>query len=216
ARQGRGHEPDRVVQGPRHGLGHVEGVGRRRDRRCVRLDRKHQRLGRGLRHGGGPDLRRAAAAGEDRGRQARPGGGPRSEADPGRRQLRRLPRDRPQLDAAHPIELVNSVNPYRLQGQKTAAFEVSDALGAAPDLHVLPVGNADTISAYWMGYREYRAAGATDSLPRMWGFQAAGAAPFVAGHPITDPETVATAIRIGAPASWHLAVEARDDSGGLI
>src|SRR5699024_5409561 len=116
----------------------------------------------------------------------------------------------------HPIELVNSVNPYRLQGQKTAAFEVSDALGRAPDIHVLPVGNAGNISAYWMGYREYREAGVTDSLPRMWGFQAAGAAPFVAGHPITDPETVATAIRIGAPASWHLAVEARDDSGGLI
>lgn len=120
------------------------------------------------------------------------------------------------LDAEHPIELVNSVNPYRLQGQKTAAFEVCDALGAAPDIHVLPVGNAGNISAYWMGYREYREAGVTQALPRMWGFQAAGAAPFVAGHPITDPETVATAIRIGAPASWNLAVAARDDSGGLI
>ena len=120
------------------------------------------------------------------------------------------------LEAEHPIELVNSVNPYRLQGQKTAAFEVSDALGRAPDIHVLPVGNAGNISAYWMGYREYREAGVTDALPQMWGFQAAGAAPFAAGHPITDPETIATAIRIGAPASWHLAVEARDDSGGLI
>ena len=120
------------------------------------------------------------------------------------------------LDAEHPIELVNSVNPYRLQGQKTAAFEVCDALGAAPDIHVLPVGNAGNISAYWMGYREYREAGVTQALPRMWGFQAAGAAPFVAGHSITDPETVATAIRIGAPASWNLAVAARDDSGGLI
>src|SRR5699024_3216606 len=88
--------------------------------------------------------------------------------------------------------------------------------GRAPDIHILPVGNAGNISAYWMGYREYREAGITDSLPRMWGFQAAGAAPFVAGHPITDPETVATAIRIGAPASWHLALEARDESGGLI
>lgn len=120
------------------------------------------------------------------------------------------------LDAEHPIELVNSVNPYRLQGQKTAAFEVSDALGRAPDIHILPVGNAGNISAYWMGYREYREAGVNESLPQMWGFQAAGAAPFVAGHPISDPETVATAIRIGAPASWHLAVEARDDSSGLI
>ncbi len=120
------------------------------------------------------------------------------------------------LDAEHPIDLVNSVNPYRLQGQKTAAFEVCDALGAAPDIHALPVGNAGNISAYWMGYREYREAGVTQALPRMWGFQAAGAAPFVAGHSITDPETVATAIRIGAPASWNLAVAARDDSGGLI
>ncbi|GAA1483361.1 threonine synthase [Brachybacterium fresconis] len=120
------------------------------------------------------------------------------------------------LDAEHPVELVNSVNPYRLEGQKTAAFEVSDALGRAPDIHVLPVGNAGNISAYWMGYREYHEAGIIDSLPAMWGFQASGAAPFVAGHPISDPETVATAIRIGAPASWSLAVEARDGSGGLI
>ena len=120
------------------------------------------------------------------------------------------------LHAEHPVELVNSVNPYRLQGQKTAAFEVVDALGAAPDLHLLPVGNAGNISAYWMGYQEYREKGLTDSVPRMWGFQAAGAAPFVAGRPIPDPETVATAIRIGAPASWDLAVAARDDSGGLI
>ncbi|MGO3211226.1 MAG: pyridoxal-phosphate dependent enzyme, partial [Brachybacterium sp.] len=89
-------------------------------------------------------------------------------------------------------------------------------LGRAPDIHILPVGNAGTISAYWMGYREYREAGITQSLPQMWGFQAAGSAPFVAGHPISDPETIATAIRIGAPASWDLAVTARDDSGGLI
>ncbi|MCT1653944.1 threonine synthase [Brachybacterium muris] len=120
------------------------------------------------------------------------------------------------LHAEHPVELVNSVNPFRLQGQKTAAFEVCDALGRVPDVHVLPVGNAGNISAYWMGYREYREAGITEATPAMWGFQAAGAAPFVAGHPITDPETVATAIRIGAPASWNLAVAARDDSGGLI
>ena len=120
------------------------------------------------------------------------------------------------LHAEHPVELVNSVNPFRLQGQKTAAFEVCDALGRAPDVHVLPVGNAGNISAYWMGYREYREAGITEATPAMWGFQAAGAAPFVAGHPITAPETVATAIRIGAPASWNLAVAARDDSGGLI
>ncbi|WP_010534957.1 threonine synthase [Brachybacterium squillarum] len=120
------------------------------------------------------------------------------------------------LHAEHPVELVNSVNPYRLQGQKTAAFEVCDALGRAPDLHLLPVGNAGNISAYWMGYREYHEQGVVDSTPAMWGFQAAGAAPFVAGRPIPNPETVATAIRIGAPASWHLAVEARDTSGGVI
>ncbi|MDO5645405.1 MAG: threonine synthase [Dermabacter sp.] len=120
------------------------------------------------------------------------------------------------LDAQFPVELVNSVNPYRLQGQKTGAFEVCDALGRAPDLHVLPVGNAGNISAYWMGYREYRERGITDALPQMWGFQADGAAPFVTGAPVTNPETVATAIRIGAPASWNLAVEARDASGGLI
>lgn len=120
------------------------------------------------------------------------------------------------LDAQYPVELVNSVNPYRLQGQKTAAFEVCDALGRAPDVHVLPVGNAGNISAYWMGYREYAELGITSARPAMWGFQAAGAAPFVAGRPIPDPETIATAIRIGAPASWDLAVAARDDSGGLI
>ncbi|MBK0330376.1 threonine synthase [Brachybacterium sp. MASK1Z-5] len=120
------------------------------------------------------------------------------------------------LDAAHPVELVNSVNPFRLQGQKTGAFEVCDALGKAPDIHILPVGNAGNISAYWMGYTEYRDKGITGSAPAMWGFQAEGAAPFKAGRPITDPETVATAIRIGAPASWSLAVAARDDSGGLI
>ena len=120
------------------------------------------------------------------------------------------------LDAQYPVELVNSVNPYRLQGQKTAAFEVCDALGRAPDIHVLPVGNAGNISAYWMGYQEYASKGFAASTPAMWGFQAAGAAPFVAGRPIPDPETIATAIRIGAPASWSLAVAARDDSGGLI
>lgn len=120
------------------------------------------------------------------------------------------------LDAEYPVELVNSVNPWRLQGQKTAAFEICDELGRAPDIHILPVGNAGNISAYWMGYTEYRDKRITSTAPRMWGFQAEGAAPFVAGHPITAPETIATAIRIGAPASWNLATAARDDSGGLI
>ena len=116
----------------------------------------------------------------------------------------------------HPITLVNSVNPFRLEGQKTGAFEIVDDLGRAPDVLAIPVGNAGNISAYWRGFREYRDAGRATSVPRMWGFQAAGAAPLVAGHPIDEPETVATAIRIGNPASWRLATAARDDSGGRI
>ena len=116
----------------------------------------------------------------------------------------------------HPVTLVNSVNPFRIEGQKTAAFEVCDDLGRAPDILAIPVGNAGNISAYWRGFREYRDAGQVGTTPRMWGFQAAGAAPFVAGHPIEHPETIATAIRIGNPASWDLASAARDDSGGRI
>ncbi len=116
----------------------------------------------------------------------------------------------------HPITLVNSVNPYRLEGQKTGAFEVCDDLGRAPDILAIPVGNAGNISAYWAGFGDYHAAGLTDSRPRMYGFQAAGAAPIVLGHPVERPDTVATAIRIGNPASWQKAVVARDESGGLI
>ena len=116
----------------------------------------------------------------------------------------------------HPITLVNSVNPFRLEGQKTAAFEVCDDLGRAPDILAIPVGNAGNISAYWRGFREYRDLGRVDSTPRMWGFQAAGAAPLVLGHPVEAPETIATAIRIGNPASWDLAIGARDTSGGKI
>ena len=121
-----------------------------------------------------------------------------------------------ELADSYPVALVNSVNPFRLAGQKTAAFEVVDALGDAPDLHVLPVGNAGNISAYWMGYREYAESGPATRQPRMWGFQAEGAAPIVRGAVVEHPETVATAIRIGNPASWHLAVAARDESGGLV
>lgn len=120
------------------------------------------------------------------------------------------------LAEAYPVELVNSVNPDRIEGQKTAAFEVVDALGAVPDVHVLPVGNAGNITAYWKGFTEYAAAGVADGTPAMWGFQAAGAAPIVLGHPVTEPETIATAIRIGNPASWSQALAARDESGGLI
>ncbi|MGH2464823.1 MAG: threonine synthase, partial [Candidatus Limnocylindrales bacterium] len=114
----------------------------------------------------------------------------------------------------HPITLVNSVNPYRLDGQKTGAFEVCDDLGRAPDVLAIPVGNAGNISAYWAGFREYQAAGVSESLPRMYGFQAAGAAPIVLGRRVEAPETIATAIRIGDPASWSKAVAARDESGG--
>jgi threonine synthase len=120
------------------------------------------------------------------------------------------------LADSYPVALVNSVNNNRLEGQKTAAFEVVDDLGDAPDLHVMPVGNAGNISAYWRGYRQYAADGPATRTPRMWGFQAAGAAPLVLGHRVTMPDTVASAIRIGNPASAHLALEARDESGGLI
>jgi threonine synthase len=120
------------------------------------------------------------------------------------------------LAEAYPVELVNSVNPDRIEGQKTAAFEIVDVLGDAPEIHALPVGNAGNITAYWKGYTEYAAGGPATRTPAMWGFQAAGAAPIVLGHPVSDPETIATAIRIGNPASWQQAVQARDDSGGLI
>ena len=121
-----------------------------------------------------------------------------------------------ELADKHPVTLVNSVNPFRIQGQKTAAFEVVESLQRAPDLHVMPVGNAGNITAYWMGYRESVELGWATATPRMFGFQAEGAAPIVLGRPVEDPETVATAIRIGNPASWEGAVTAATDSGGAI
>ena len=121
-----------------------------------------------------------------------------------------------ELGERFPIAVVNSINPDRIAGQKTAAFEVVDALGGAPDIHALPVGNAGNITAYWAGYREYAGLGITSSLPRMFGFQAAGAAPLVLGHRVAKPETIATAIRIGDPASADAALAARDESSGLI
>jgi threonine synthase len=114
-----------------------------------------------------------------------------------------------------PVTLVNSINPFRIEGQKTAAFEIVDDLGAAPDYHFIPVGNAGNITAYWKGYKEYHA-DRRCGLPRMMGFQAEGAAPIVRGHPIEDPQTIATAIKIGNPASWKGAEAARDESGGVI
>jgi threonine synthase len=119
-------------------------------------------------------------------------------------------------DPAHPVALVNSVNPHRIEGQKTAAFEVCEDLGGAPDYLAIPVGNAGNITAYWRGFSEYRRAGLVETTPRMLGFQAEGAAPLVLGHDVEDPQTVATAIRIGRPASGALALEARDASGGFI
>ena len=119
------------------------------------------------------------------------------------------------LTADYPsVSLVNSVNPVRIEGQKTAAFEIVDALGTAPDVHALPVGNAGNITAYWRGYTEYHRDGLSDRLPRMLGTQAAGAAPLVLGKPVRHPETLATAIRIGSPASWDGAMTAREESGG--
>lgn len=120
------------------------------------------------------------------------------------------------LSAEHHIELVNSINPFRIEGQKTAAMEVCDQLGDAPVVHVLPVGNAGNITAYWRGYKEYKAANQTSRLPRMIGYQAAGAAPIVLGRVVENPQTVATAIRIGNPASWQAAVDAMKESGGSI
>ena len=120
------------------------------------------------------------------------------------------------LAVDYPVALVNSVNPYRIEGQKTAAFEICDVLGRAPDVHCIPVGNAGNITAYWKGYQEYAGDAVIDATPRMFGFQAAGSAPIVKGAPVLHPVTIATAIRIGNPASWTFAEQARDDSHGLI
>ncbi|MDE1920539.1 MAG: threonine synthase [Candidatus Omnitrophica bacterium] len=121
-----------------------------------------------------------------------------------------------EITSQYPVELVNSLNPFRIEGQKTAAFEICDFLGDAPDFHAIPVGNAGNITAYWKGYKEYKSAGRSSALPRMLGFQAAGAAPIVHNRVIEKPETIATAIRIGNPASWKTALAARDESKGLI
>jgi threonine synthase len=120
------------------------------------------------------------------------------------------------LSDRYPVTLVNSVNPFRLQGQKTGAFEICDAMGRAPDYHFIPVGNAGNISAYWLGYTEYLADGIIDRTPHLFGFQAKGAAPIVLGRPIDRPSTIATAIRIGNPASWDMAVAAASESSGEI
>lgn len=121
-----------------------------------------------------------------------------------------------ELCEKYPVTIVNSVNPYRIEGQKTGSFEICDVLGKAPQYHALPVGNAGNITAYWKGYCEYFSNGIINSMPKMLGFQAAGAAPIVEGRKVEEPETIATAIRIGNPASWESAIKARDESSGLI
>lgn len=121
-----------------------------------------------------------------------------------------------EITESHPITLVNSLNPYRIEGQKTGAFEIVDDLGDAPDYLAIPVGNAGNITAYWKGFKEYKAVGKSTKLPKMKGYQAKGASPIVEGHPFENPDTVATAIRIGNPASWDKALAARDESGGSI
>jgi threonine synthase len=120
------------------------------------------------------------------------------------------------LEASYPITVANSINPFRIEGQKTAAFEICDLLGRAPDYHLMPVGNAGNITSHWKGYREYSSDGIIDSLPKMFGFQAEGSAPIVKGYPIEAPKTIATAIRIGNPASWEGATAAAKESGGQI
>ena len=213
--QGRGRQPDRLLQGPRHDRRDLGRAPRRRRGRRLRLDRQHVRVDGGV-------------------RRARPGSSrscscPRARSPPARWRRRSSTAPRSSWSAAtsttasqmarelswhYPVALVNSVNPVRLEGQKTAAFEIVDFLGDAPDFHVLPVGNAGNISAYWLGYTAVPRPRSRDPTPVMRGFQAEGAAPLVTGEPFPDPETKATAIRIGNPASWKLAEAARDESGG--
>ena len=214
--EARGRQPDRFVQGPGHDRGHLQGARGGGQGGRLRLDRQHLGVGRRLRGPGRADLRGADPGRLHRPRQAGPGPHPRrpGPADPG--QLRRRPRHRARARRPAPVTVVNSINPYRIEGQKTGAFEIVDVLGDAPDVHCIPVGNAGNITAYWKGYREYQDAGRVTRLPRMLGFQAAGAAPIVLGHPVDEPETIATAIRIGRPASWYGATAAAAESGGVI
>src|SRR6266849_4156270 len=206
--EGRGTESHRVVQGPRHGGGRGEGRRGGRADGGVRLDREHLRLRRRLLRRGRHRLPRGRPRRKGRAGQAGAGGRARSPHRRSARELRRRVVGRARLAARGGIALLNSVNPYRLEGQKTAAFEVVEALGGPPDGLALPVGNAGNISAYWRGFVELGM-----RLP-IYGIQAAGAAPLVSGAPVEHPETLATAIRIGNPASWTLAVQAQRESGG--
>ena len=182
----------------------------------MRVDRQYVGIGGGVRRPGRDRLCRAHPRRLYSTRQARPGAGPRARVVQVRGNFDRALALVRELAEKEPVTVVNSINPYRIEGQKTGAFEVVDVLGDAPDLHCIPVGNAGNITAYWKGYREYQDAGKFKRLPRMMGFQAAGAAPIVLGHPVEKPETIATAIRIGKPASWYGASAAASESGGLI
>ena len=216
ALQARGLEPDRVVQGPRHG-GRGGGCAPRGEPGDhLRVDREHQRVGSRVRGA----VRAAHVVVVPRGHiasgklvQARVHGATVVSIEAGFDVALRVVRE---LCERHPVTLVNSVNPNRIEGQKTAAFEIVDELGDAPDVLALPVGNAGNITAYWRGFREEHRDGRASRLPRMFGGQASGAAPLVLGRPIDDPQTVATAIRIGNPASWQGAIDARDQSEGMI
>ena len=204
--QGGGRQPHRVVQGPGHDHGHLQGGGGGGQGGGVRVDREHLGVGRGLCRPGRAGLRRPHPRRAHRAGQAGAGPGARGPGAPGARQLRpgalAIVRE---LPTHAPITVVNSINPHRIEGQKTGAFEIVDVLGDAPDVHCIPVGNAGNITAYWKGYLQYKEAGRATKLPRMLGFQAAGAAPIVLGPPVEHPDTIATAIRIGNPASWYAA-----------
>ena len=198
-----GSEPDRLVQGPGHDPRDLEGSRGGREGRRLRLDGQHERIG--------GRLCRARPASTcavlvPRGKvaigkmaQTLVHGARVLEVEGNFDDSLELAKD---LAERFPVTLVNSVNPYRLQGQKTCAFEIVDALGRAPDLHCVPVGNAGNISSHWIGYSEYLADGVIAEPPQLMGFQAQGAAPIVRGEPVKDPQTIATAIRIGNPASW--------------
>src|SRR5664280_1673522 len=214
--EGRRCQSHRLVQGQGNDGGHLQGSRGRCQGGGVRLHREHLGFsgclcGARRAHLCGPDPRGPYRPGE-----AGPGPHPRGAGPAGPCNFDQSLTIVRELGERAPVTVVNSVNPYRIEGQKSGAFEVVDQLGDAPEVHCIPVGNAGNITAYWKGYLEFKEAGRSTRLPRMLGFQAAGAAPIVEGHPIEHPDTVATAIRIGNPASWYGATSAASESGGGI
>ena len=206
----RGRQPDRQLQGPRHDLRGLRGRARGRRGRDLRLDRQYRGVACRLRGTRRDPWRCDRARGQDRDGQARPGADARRPGDRDPGQLRPCPAARAHLADQHPIALVNSVNEFRIEGQKTAAYEIAEALDDELDALCIPVGNAGNITAYWRGFREI------GMRPKMFGFQAAGAAPLVLGKPVEFPETVASAISIGNPARWEQAMDAMTSSGGAV